>query len=186
MVMFGHHKLDYRRIWKAFIMYFMILCIIMVNELILIRIGWVDTKTLFTEVIDGVEYNGYFDASSRDMGYAVGLPAGGAIELIGKYVLWMTPKAWKDPYVPILWELFPVIIYGGLACLAMCSYWEHKHIKEDVLFVVGKVNGFIENFKAKRAGKKSDETNQSPAESTEDVVQEKDSENGDKDTPSNA
>lgn len=161
MVMFGHHKLDYRRIWKALVMYFIILCIIMVNELILIRIGWVNTETLFTEVIDGVEYNGYFDSSSRDMGYAVGLPAGGAIELIGKYVLWMTPKAWKDPYVPILWELFPVLIYGGLACMALCAYWEHKHMKEDALLVIGKTKELINKIKVYFENRKSKKTDTS-------------------------
>ena len=171
MVMFGHHKLDYRRIWKAFVMYFIILCVIMVNELILIRIGWVDTKTLFTEVIDGVEYNGYFDASSRDMGYAVGLP-GGVMEAIGKYVLWMTPKAWKDPYVPILWEVFPVFIYGGIACMAMCAYWEHKHMKEDVLLIVGKFKGLIAKIKSKKSGKSGGEDTPSSKENEEEAVQE--------------
>ena len=132
MVLFGQHKLDYRRIWKCFAMYFIVLCVIIVNELILIRIGWVETATL----------EEFFDASQRDMGYAIGLPAG-VMEEIGKYVLWMTPKAWKDPYIPILWELFPVIIYGGLACLGLCAYWEHEHIKQDVLTVVNKIKEFI-------------------------------------------
>ena len=191
MVIFGHHKLDYRRIWKAIVMYFIILCVIMVNELILIRIGWVDTKTLYTEVIDGVEYKGYFDASSRDMGYAVGLP-GGTMEAIGKYVLWMTPKAWKDPYVPILWELFPVIIYGGLGCMALCAYWEHKHMKEDALLVidktkefVNKIKSFIENRKSKKSGTQCEPDNpdsnsdapKNPAVSTEEFVQDKESGN---------
>ena len=154
MVIFGHHKLDYRRIWKALVMYFMVLCVIMVNELILIRLGWVDTKTLFTDEFN----NGYFDASSRDMGYAVGLPEGGAIETIGKYVLWMTPKAWKDPYIPILWELFPVIIYGGLGCMALCAYWEHKHMRDDFLLVVGKVKGIIAKWKSKKSDAPQEET----------------------------
>ena len=138
MVMFGHHKLDYRRIWKAFLMYFLILCIIIVNELILIRIGWVDTSTL----------EDFFDPSGRDMGYAVGLP-GGVMEEIGKYVLWMTPKAWKDPYVPILWEVFPVLIYGGAGCLCLSLYWEHERVKQDVIFIVNKIKGWWKKLKSK-------------------------------------
>ena len=139
MVMFGQHKLNYRRIWKSFVMYFIVLCVIIVNELILIKLRWVDTSTL----------EEFFDSSSRDMGYAVGLPAG-IMEEIGKYVLWMTPKAWKSPYIPLLWELFPVIIYGGIACLCLSLYWEHDRIKQDVLWVVNKVKELIAKIKAKR------------------------------------
>ena len=139
MVMFGHHKLDYRRIWKSLVMYFIVLCIIIVNELILIRLGWVATSTL----------EDFFDASSRDMGYAVGLPEG-VMEEIGKYVLWMTPKAWKDPYLPILWELFPVIIYGGIGTILLCSYWEHEHIRQDILAGINKIKAFIAKKKAKK------------------------------------
>ena len=65
----------------------------------------------------------------------------------------MTPKAWKDPYVPILWEVFPVFFYGGIGAMCMCAYWEHKHIKADVIMVVGKVKEFIAKCKDKRAKK---------------------------------
>ena len=130
MVIFGQHKLDYRNIWKSLVMYFIVLCIIIVNELILIRIGWVGTSSLPE----------FFDPTERDMGYAVGVPA--AMEKVGKYVLWMTPKAWKNPYVPILWEVFPVIIYGGFLCLLLCSYWEHEHIRQDILELIDKIRRY--------------------------------------------
>ena len=138
MVIFGHHKLDYRRIWKSLVMYFIILCVIIVNELILIRIGWVDTSTL----------EDFFDSSQRDMGYAVGLPA--SMGKYGNIVLWLTPKAWRN--VPILWELFPVIILGGFGCICLCLYWEHEHIRQDMLLIIGKIKGFVEKRKAKKAG----------------------------------
>ena len=146
MVLFGHHKLNYRRIWKALVMYFIVLCIIIVNELILIRIGWVGTGTL----------EDFFDSSSRDMGYAVGLP-GGVMEEIGKYVLWMTPKAWKSPYIPLLWELFPVLIYGGFACLCLSLYWEHEHIRQDLLALGSKVKTLIAKIKAKKEKPQNEE-----------------------------
>ena len=136
MVLFGHHKLDYRRIWKALVMYFIILCIIIVNELILIRVGWVETSTL----------EDFFDSSERDMGYAVGLPE--KMQEMGKIVLWLTPKSWRN--VPILWELFPVLILGGFACLCLSLYWEHEHLRQDILFVVNKTKEFIAKLKAKK------------------------------------
>lgn len=126
MVLFGIHTLDYRRIWKTFVIYFLVLGVIMINELILIRIGWVGTGSL----------EEFFDANERDMGYAVGLPD--AMQGAAKYVLWLTPKAWKDPYVPILWELFPVIILGGAAAFAVSMIWEHEHFKKDMIWLKGK------------------------------------------------
>ena len=136
MVIFGQHKLDYRRIWKTMAMYFIVLCIIIVNELILIRIGWVGTSSL----------EEFFDPSGRDMGYAVGVPLD--MEGVGKFILWMTPRAWKNPYVPILWELFPVIIYGGIYAVLLCSYWEHEHMRQDILTVANKIKQFISRKKA--------------------------------------
>lgn len=120
MVVLGLHKLDYRRIWKAMAIYFAVLGLIIINELVLIRIGWVDTGSL----------EEFFDANERDMGYAIGLPD--SMQGAAKFVLWLTPKCWKDPYVPILWELFPMIFLGGAAALLMSMYWEHEHFKTDM------------------------------------------------------
>ena len=145
MVIFGLHKLDYRRIWKSIAMYFIILCIIIVNELILIRINWVGVETI----------EGFLDPSGRNMGYAVGLPA--EMEKLGGYLLWMTPKAWKDPYVPILWEVFPVIMYGGFISLCLSIYWEHEHIRQDMLVFINKIT-------EKRKAKKENSQNHSDNE----------------------
>ncbi|MDE6001727.1 MAG: hypothetical protein K2G96_05370, partial [Clostridia bacterium] len=86
-------------------------------------------------------------SEGRDMGYVMGPPA--AMEGVAKYILWLTPKAWKDPYLPILWELFPVIILGGLYTLIASLYWEHAHIKEDVIKVKNAVVGFFTRSKSK-------------------------------------
>lgn len=137
MVLLGLHKLDYHRIWRVFVIYFAVLGVIMVNELIMIRIGWVETSTL----------EDFFSAEERDMGYAIGLPA--AMEGIAKYVLWLTPKCWKDPYVPILWELFPVIVFGGIGCFALSMIWEHEHFKNDCIWLKNKVVAFYGKIKSK-------------------------------------
>lgn len=146
MVIFGLHTLDYRRIWKTFAIYFLVLGVIIVNELILIRIGWVSTGTL----------EDFFNPADRDMGYAVGVPEefGG----FAKYILWLTPKCFKDPYVPILWEFFPVIILGGAYALLLSMYWEHEHFKNDVIALWKSIKTLwgrlIANFK--KDGKLSD------------------------------
>lgn len=139
MVVFRLHELNYRRIWKTFVIYFAVLMVIIVNELILIRIGWVNTPETMED----------FFVSDRDLGYALGLPE--SMQGAAKYVLWLTPSCWKDPYVPILWELFPVIILGGLYCVLLSLYWEHGRMKNDFLFVKGKAAELYRRFKARRA-----------------------------------
>ncbi len=142
MVVFGLHKLDYHRNWKSIAIYFGVLALIIVNELVLIRLGWVKTDNL----------EDLFSAEDRDLGYAMGPPA--AMEGVVKYILWLTPKAWKDPYVPILWELFPVIIIGGLITILLSLYWEHAHIKAD--FIKAK-NAVVSFFKSRKSEKKKTE-----------------------------
>ena len=137
MVILGLHTLDYRRIWKTMVIYFAVLCVIIVNEVILIRLGWVGTETM----------KDFLDANDRDMGYAIGLPDG--FKKIGEYVLWMTPKSWRDPYIPILWELFPILIYGGLAWLGMSMYWEHEHFKTDCIALKNKTVELYKKLKTK-------------------------------------
>lgn len=136
MVIFRLHTLDYRRIWKTFAIYFLVLGVIIVNEIILIRIGWVATDSL----------EEFFNPSNRDMGYAIGVPE--EMQGVAKYILWLTPKAWKDPYVPILWEFFPVIILGGLYMLLISLIWEHEHFKKDMIALWKNVKVLWGRFKA--------------------------------------
>lgn len=179
MVIFGLHKLDYRRIWKAMAVYFLVLGVIIVNEIILIRLGWVGTSSL----------EEFFDANERDMGYAIGLPD--SMQGAAKFILWLTPKCWKDPYVPILWELFPMLILGGAVALLMSMYWEHEHFKNDMIALwkktkvvcgVIKVKSIAFAAKLKTSFKKSEEDSvpseasekaKAPAESEETTEEDK-------------
>lgn len=138
MVVLGIHKLDYHRIWKVFVVYFGVLGVIIVNEVILIRLGWVETSTL----------EDFLSSEGRDLGYAMGPPA--SMEKIAKYITWLTPSAWKDPYVPILWELFPVLVFGGIYAILLSMYWEHDHMKRDIIFIKDKI---VELYKRVRYGK---------------------------------
>ena len=143
MVLFGLHKLDYRRIWKVICIYFAVLGVIIVNELILIRIGWVDMPLTMEDFLR--------NASGRDLGYALGPTS--ALEGALQAVLWLTPKAWKDPYVPILWEFFPVVILGGLIMFAVSMIWEKEHFKADCVVLKANVLDKVAKFKAWKAEK---------------------------------
>lgn len=153
MVILGHHSLDYRRIWKTMVIYFAVLCVIIVNEVILIRLGWVGTETM----------KDFLDANDRDMGYAIGLPD--TFKKLGDYVLWMTPKSWRDPYIPILWEVFPVIIYAGSVWLCMSLYWEHKHFRADCIALKNKTVELYKKLKTKFG--KAEEKDKTSEEQTE-------------------
>jgi len=174
MVVLGIHKLNYHRIYKALCIYFLVLGVIIVNELILIRIGWVETSTL----------EDFFSANERDMGYAIGLPD--SMQGAGKFVLWLTPKAWKDPYVPILWELIPVLTLGALYCLLISLIWEHEHFKNDMIFLKnktvelwGKLKTKISEMKQSRAAKNGEapEKEQGEADKQEEQLPPENSEN---------
>lgn len=147
MVVLGIHKLDYHRIWKVFFIYFGVLGLIIVNEVILIRLGWVDTSTL----------EDFLSSEGRDLGYAMGPPS--SMEGIAKYITWLTPKAWKDPYVPILWELFPVLVFGGIYMMLLSLYWEHAHMKQDVIFIKNKVVEIYKKIKNKPQPTPESDTN---------------------------
>lgn len=151
MVLFGLHELNWRRIWKTFVIYFAVLGVIIINELILIRIHWVDTPS----------FDEFFDANERDMGYAIGLPD--SMQGAAKFVLWLTPKAWRN--VPILWELFPVVILGGIFALAVCLIWDHKRFKTDMITAYNtvkvKVPEFFEKVKVRFKKAEKSETGSS-------------------------
>lgn len=138
MVLFGIHKLDYRRIWKALFFYFGVLGLIIINEIILVRIGWVHDPGSLKAFLD--------NEGGRDLGYAFG--PNEMLEKPLKYVLWLTPKAFKDPYVPILWEVFPVLILGGAGCFAVSMIWEHKHFKDDCIALKNKFVGWVARVSA--------------------------------------
>ena len=146
MVLFGLHRLDYRRIWKAILFYFGVLGLIIVNEIILVRIGWVKDPGSLKDFLDNV--------GGRDLGYAFG--PNEMLEKPLKFVLWLTPKAWKDPYVPILWEFFPVVILGGAACFAVSMIWDHEHFKNDCIALKNFVKAKAEKFKLWLAARKKD------------------------------
>lgn len=163
MVVFGLHKLDYRRIWKSVFVYFGVLGLIMVNELILIRLGWVDTAT----------FEEFFDPSGRDMGYAIGLPIA-SDSTVAKLILWLTPKAWKYPYVPILWQFFPMLILGQIFALLMSMYWEHEHFRTDCIKLWKKIveiyNTLKTKFEARRNKDGVKEEESAPASETEQEI----------------
>ncbi|MCD8308210.1 MAG: hypothetical protein LUD19_00010 [Clostridia bacterium] len=139
MVIFGLHKLDYRRIWKVPLMYFLVLGVILVNEVVLMVIGWVandeDMIEVFLEYGITNRWDYFLSTEVRNSAFIFGPPE--SMEKVAQFLLILTPSFFKpgkyiDYYMPILWEVVPVYIYGSIGMILMCLYWEHEHMADDM------------------------------------------------------
>lgn len=109
MAFLGVHKLDIKRIWATPIVFLVVLCIILVNEIVLIEMGFVDMR------------NGDFlNPNYRNNSFVFG-PTSEFKDFSSKFFDWMIPKPFKTvmvgeyaqqvKYAPVLWLLVPSFVY---------------------------------------------------------------------------
>ena len=134
MVLLKVHTLDYKRIFKLPFLAFLILGVILVNEVILTSVGLLNEWHLFHNEIrnDALLFgpNTYFP-------------------FIDKLFLPLTPElfttvpfgenAGADLYWPIIWMIIPVYIYLVVFSLLMALPFEYKNMKNDVSYLLRKV-----------------------------------------------
>jgi len=141
MVMLKLHTLDYRRILKIPLLVYATLCIILVNEIILIGIGFVDIRHLFSNEI-------------RNSALIFGpLPE---VEFLGMLFTPLTPSlfltvpaganAGAPFYWPILWLIIPSYFYFSAAALVLALPFECKNIKKDIAGLKTKITLRMKNF----------------------------------------
>jgi len=140
MVLLKLHTLDYRRIPKVPFFAYLTLCIILVNEIILIGAGFVNINHLFSNEI-------------RNSALIFGPLAD--VELVGVLFTALTPElfltmpigpnAGETFYWPIIWLAIPFYVYAGIAALLMCLPFEHKSVRADVSALKAKASAFITN-----------------------------------------
>jgi len=128
MVLLKLHTLDYRRIPKVPFLAYFTLCIILVNEIILIGTGFVHINHLFSNEIRN---SALIFGPLRE------------VELVGRFFTALTPElfltipigpnAGATFYWPIIWLVIPFYIYASIAALLMSLPFEHKNIKSDML-----------------------------------------------------
>ena len=145
MVVLGVHKPDYHRIPVVLLLYMGCLCLILINEVLLMVIGWVSPDEDWT----GTLWEYFLSVEVRNSGFVFGVPE--SFEKVGAFILALVPEIFKpgkyiDTYMPVLWELFPVIVYGIPVAFLMSLYWERGHVKSDLSRLSAKVQKF-----AKRA-----------------------------------
>ena len=130
MVVFGRHKLNYRRIGLVPLMYLLALAIIVVNEVSLVTLGY-----------DSLGYLLKCDHGNGGMAFG---PYPDIDESLLKILLALvpdcfTPAGTGDYYVPVLWQLFPVYVIGCPVGFLMALYWERKRFISDVKFICSAV-----------------------------------------------
>jgi len=127
MVMLKIHKLDYKRILKVPFVAYIILCIILVNEVVLTGTGFLRSEILFSNEI-------------RNAALIFG--PNPDIPIVGILFLPLTPElfttipvginAGTSFYWPIIWLLIPSYIYLVLFGILLALPFEFKSIKKDI------------------------------------------------------
>ena len=128
MVLLKLHTLDYKRIVKIPLLVYAVLCIILVNEVILIGTGFVNINTLFSYEVRNAAM--IFGPLPEDL-------------FIGKFFTPLTPNlfltvpigpnAGAPFYWPIVWLVIPFFVYFCILALILALPFEYKNIRKDVL-----------------------------------------------------
>lgn len=128
MVKFGFHKLDYRRVFQLPLSFIIILVVILVNEVVLIAAGFVQTDMAT-----------FLNQTDRNSSFIFG-PTKYFDNFIG-LVMVFVPSLFKKPligatdqvlYWPILWMVIPCYIYLPLCGLLLSLPYEGERIKTDL------------------------------------------------------
>ncbi len=116
----GLYRPRIKRFWAIPLLFLVHLTIILINEIILIKIGWVNGN--ITEVLD---------PNIRNSSFIFGLPDSfkGAKFLFDPFIPpvfktdWLHLTNGVPYYTPILWMFFPVLIYLPLAYALITAPW---------------------------------------------------------------
>ncbi len=121
-VMFGLHRLDYRRIIFTPLIYILVLSVIVSNEVVLVALGLENADEILYYGNAGMAFAPY----SSLQGTAV-------LDILLAFVpSWFKPAAdGSGSYAPALWQLFPAVILGCPLGFLMCLYWERRHFASD-------------------------------------------------------
>jgi len=134
MVVLKLHTLDYKRIIKVPFLVYLILSVILANEVMLIGAGFVPYEHLFSTYIRNhtlifgplpdVEFLGaLFNTLTPEVFTTV--PIG--------------PRAGEMFYWPIVWLIVPSFVYFSLASFLLALPFDHKRVTADIQALFGKI-----------------------------------------------
>ena len=170
-VLFGHHKLSYKRVFTPPTGLLLVMLFIMLNQLFQSELGFVPLRN----------QNEFFDIGYKNSSYIWGP---GTNDAIGNFLAIFTPKFFKtvpvgefagqEKYWPWFWLIVPVYILVPILSFLISMIFDHKQFKSDMKVLKAKIKAFINRKKelgedinkAMNAGEK-DKVSVSDAEKTE-------------------
>ena len=135
MVMLKLHTLDYKRIFKVPFMFYLVLCVILANEVMLTGAGFIHIDYLF-------------NSSIRNAAMIFGPHP--EVAPLGRLFLALTPKLFQTVpvgpnagavfYWPVIWLIIPAYICFCVFALAISIPRQHRVMKEDVSRLIKRLN----------------------------------------------
>jgi hypothetical protein len=134
MVVLKLHTLDYKRIWKVPFIAYLVLCIILVNEVILTGAGFVHISHLYSNEV-------------RNASLVWGPLA--AVDFVGRLFTALTPELFLTVpigenagavyYWPIVWLIIPSYILFNIIGFLLSLPFEFRRFRSDVVSLIKRI-----------------------------------------------
>ena len=141
MVLLGHHKLSYKRIFSAPIGLLLLMLFIMLNQIFQSELGFIPLRS-----------DNMFDINYKNTSYIWGP---GSNDSIGSFLSVFTPKFFKtipvgqyageEKYWPWFWLIFPVFILVTPLAFLVCFIFDHKAVIADTRAFIARVKRWAKN-----------------------------------------
>ena len=135
-VLFGHHKLSYKRIFTPPTGLLLVMLFIMLNQIFQSEIGYIPLRN----------QNEFFDIGYKNSSYIWGP---GTDDAIGSFIAFFTPKLFKtvpvgeyagqEKYWPWFWMIVPMYIIVPILSFLVCMVFDHKNFKNDCKKLIAKI-----------------------------------------------
>ena len=127
MILLGHHKLSYKRIWTAPVGLLLLMLFIMLNQLFQSELGFIPLRS-----------DDFFDINYKNSSYIWGP---GENDAIGNFLAFFCPGFFRrtpagahegaTKYWPWFWLIFPVFILVTPMAFGLCMIFDHKNFVKD-------------------------------------------------------
>lgn len=117
MMHFKMHELSIRRAYRQPFILLVVLLMIFLNELFVTAVGWVPKEELFNPSRRNPSYIFGSKSEFSGIGMIIGF-------LVPSIFMVTHPIYGFTFYIPVLWLVLPVIVYGGLIALIMCFIYD--------------------------------------------------------------
>ncbi len=129
MMHYKMHEISIRRAYRAPFMLMTVLLIIFINELLMTFLGWVPKEDLFNPEKRNPSYIFGVKSQFTGLGLVIGI-------IVPSFFILTHPIYEFTFYLPVLWLILPVIIYGSMIAILFCFIYD----KDDtILFFAEKL-----------------------------------------------